>query len=173
MRGAPRDASGSPSEAPAGRVRHAAARLPVTRLVDRSDFERLLAAPVRWRSAHFAAHHVPVRPATAVAQAPGEAVAAELSTDPAPISPQPVEDFSTAWRYGVVVPKRHARRAVTRNLFRRLMRESFLERVAALPPGDWLLRLKAPFAARDFPSARSTALLQAARSELRALLAAT
>jgi ribonuclease P protein component len=83
-----------------------------------------------------------------------------------------VDDLSTGWRLGLVVPKRHARRAVTRNLLRRLMREAFLEAVAGLPKGDWLLRLKAPFVAREFPSARSSALVLVTRGELRGLFAA-
>lgn len=71
----------------------------------------------------------------------------------------------------MVVPKRHARRAVTRNLLKRLMRESFRDQATALPPGDWLLRLKAPFAPRDFPAAASPALRLTARAELQGLSA--
>lgn len=140
----------------------------MARLVDRSDFERLLAAPVRWRSAHFAAHHLIVAEAAPPTPA-AEAGSGELSTEGAPSLPQPVDDLSPSKRLGVVVPKRHARRAVTRSLLKRLMRECFLERAPALPPGDWLLRLKSPFAVREFPSARSPALAVAARSELRSL----
>ncbi len=87
-----------------------------------------------------------------------------------------MDDLSTGgpvavWRLGLVVPKRHARRAVTRNLLKRLMRQSFHDQAAALPPGDWLLRLKAPFAPCAFPSAASLALRLTARAELQGLSA--
>ena len=71
---------------------------------------------------------------------------------------------------GCVVPKRHARRAVTRNLLRRQIRASFERHDATLPGGLWLVRLRGVFATTEFTSARSTALAQAARAELDGLL---
>ncbi len=72
---------------------------------------------------------------------------------------------------GCVVPKRHARRAVTRNLLKRQVRGAFERHAAALPAGLWLIRLRQPFAVAEFPSARSVALASAVRSELDGLLA--
>lgn len=72
---------------------------------------------------------------------------------------------------GVLVPKRHARRAVTRNLIRRLVRAVFALHLAGLPSGRWLVRLKAPFPAREFVSAASPSLAAAIRDELGQLLA--
>lgn len=72
-----------------------------------------------------------------------------------------------------MVPKRHARRAVTRNLLKRQMRaqlRSALASGAALPRGLWVLCLKAPFDRARFASAASDALRSAARGELAALL---
>ena len=67
---------------------------------------------------------------------------------------------------GCVVPKRHARRAVTRNLVKRQIYAA-AERVhAGLPGGMWLVRLRQPFAVTAFPSAASQALREAARGEL-------
>ncbi len=71
-----------------------------------------------------------------------------------------------------MVPKRQARRAVTRNLLKRHMRESFRRHAAQLPKGLWLLRLHAGFAKADHPSARSDVLAEAVRGELDRLLAA-
>jgi len=68
------------------------------------------------------------------------------------------------------VPKRHARRAVTRNLIKRQMRSAMMRRQTTLAPGLWLLRLKSPFASADFPSAASGALRQSAREEIDRLL---
>ena len=65
-----------------------------------------------------------------------------------------------------MVPKRHARRAVTRNLIKRQIRTAALRVHAGLPEGMWLVRLRQPFAVTAFPSAASQALRQAVRAEL-------
>lgn len=70
----------------------------------------------------------------------------------------------------MVCPKRHARRAVTRNLLKRQMRALMDEHGGALPLGLWVMRLRAPFDSRQFPSATSDALRTAARAELRGLI---
>ena len=72
--------------------------------------------------------------------------------------------------FGAVVPKRHARKAATRNLLRRQIRAAMDRHHAGLPHGLWLVRLRAPFDARAYSSASSAALRAAARSELDALL---
>jgi ribonuclease P protein component len=71
---------------------------------------------------------------------------------------------------GVVVPKRHARRSVTRSLLKREMRAGVARRAHQLAAGLWLVRLRAPFDTGLFVSAASAALRSAARSELDALL---
>jgi ribonuclease P protein component len=75
-------------------------------------------------------------------------------------------------RFGQVVPKRHARRAVTRNLIRRQARAAFEQHGRSLDAGDWFLRLKAPFSIAQFPSAASAALKTAVRAELERLFLA-
>ena len=67
---------------------------------------------------------------------------------------------------GCVVPKRHARRAVTRNLVKRQIYAAAERVQAGLPGGLWLVRLRQPFALTTFPSAASQALREAARGEL-------
>jgi ribonuclease P protein component len=81
-----------------------------------------------------------------------------------------VDDFAGSLWFGCVVPKRHARRAVTRNLLKRQIRSSFARHATTLPGGLWLVRLRAGFATSEFVSARSAALARAARSELDDLL---
>jgi ribonuclease P protein component len=87
-----------------------------------------------------------------------------------------VDEAPDRWWLGLVVPRRHARRAVTRTLVKRQMRAQMLGAVAAcacgakLPMGLWVLRLRAPFERAQFPSAASTALRHALRSELALLL---
>ncbi len=140
------------------------------RLVHKADFERLLATRSRVRSAHFALHHVSGAPQGRLPWVP-KASAGDLSTAPAPVLPPPVDDFAGGHWIGCVVPKRHARRAVTRNLLKRQIRASFDRHAAGLPGGLWLVRLRAGFATSDFVSARSEALASAARAELDGLLA--
>jgi ribonuclease P protein component len=93
-----------------------------------------------------------------------------LSTEQAENSTEPVDKLSGMLLVGIVVPKRHARRAVTRSLLKRQIRAAFERHAAALPGGLWLVRLRSPFAPREFPSAASAALAGAARAELDHLL---
>ncbi|MBI5260143.1 MAG: ribonuclease P protein component [Burkholderiales bacterium] len=141
----------------------------VGRLLRTADFERVLAKAPCSRSAHFAAHHVaaaPLLPAKATVQT----TSTDLSTDGAPIGALPVDDLGGGHWLGTVVPKRHARRSVTRNLLKRQMRTVMDEQAALLPPGLWVLRLKAPFDPRQFGSAASTSLKHAAHEELQTML---
>jgi ribonuclease P protein component len=75
-------------------------------------------------------------------------------------------------RLGVVVPKRHARRSVTRSLLKRQIYAAGARHVASLPLGLWIVRLRAPFDRVAFPSAASQALRVTARDELEALFRA-
>lgn len=62
------------------------------------------------------------------------------------------------------MPKRLARRAVTRNLIRRQVREAASR--WSLTEGAWLVRLRKAFDSRQFPSAASIALRAEVRAEL-------
>ncbi len=125
-----------------------------------ADFERVLGTPVHARSTHFAVHYLRSCPTSAN----------KLSTGQAPEQGKPVDDSGDSCWLGAVVPKRHARRAVTRNLLKRQIRQAACGQ-AALPAGLWVVRLRAGFAMADFPSAASDALRAAAGQELRDLLA--
>ncbi len=70
---------------------------------------------------------------------------------------------------GLVVPKRHARRAVTRTLVKRQIRNVAAACAPQLEPGLWVVRQRSPFDPKQYPSAASEALKEAARVELRAL----
>jgi ribonuclease P protein component len=152
--------------------------------VHKQGFQALLATPPKWRSTHFAIHHVPW-PVSDAHAGLNSAAASDLSTSHDEIGSQPVDNIVPRWQLGVVVPKRHARRAVTRSMLKRLLRSGFERRRAArdrrkdgddnegrvgLPPGLWLVRLRAPFAVATFISADSPALRRAAAAEFDALL---
>jgi len=143
------------------------------RIVRPADFERLLAAPPKARSAHFAAHHVAGVPSAASA---GRRKTADtrLSTAGPRTCEQLVDDLTQTvpdgcW-LGVAVPKRHAREATTRNLLKRQIRACVSTSEPGLPRGLWLVRLRAPFDRRRFASPASAALRLQARLELQQLL---
>lgn len=78
---------------------------------------------------------------------------------------RPRADASAAGRLGLVVGKRHAKRAVDRNLVRRLAREHF--RTSPYTRGwDVVIMARAPL--RDVPRARLDAALGGLVGELRA-----
>ena len=107
---------------------------------------------------------------------------AELSTGDAPscpplvdesgvlVSGKAVEALPTGCWLGLVVPKRHAKRSVTRSLLKRQMRTVMAAQADSLAPGLWVLRLKAPFDRQQFTSPGSEPLRQAAGDELTQLL---
>jgi ribonuclease P protein component len=135
------------------------------RLVETADFQRVLRAPLRCRSPHFAVHYLEARPARR-----RQPVVPELSTGGAPTTGISVDDSPRELWLGAVVPKRHARRAVTRSLLKRQIRKAVARHAGRLPRGLWVVRLRAPFDTKQFPSAASTALKQAVRTELDAVL---
>lgn len=103
----------------------------------------------------------------------GAAALAGVDDSPSADPPAPGETFGTRpglvrW-LGLVVPKRHARRAVTRTLVKRQIRNVAAACAARLEPGLWVVRQRSPFDPKQFPSAASDALKAAARAELRML----
>ncbi len=109
--------------------------------------------------------------------------APELSTAQAGEALAFVDDSSSLtelplWRLGLVLPKKLARRSVTRSLLRHQIRASVSRYAPAVAvagwgpdhPGDaWVVRLRAPFDRKQFPSAASEALNREVRLELDAL----
>ncbi|MBH9579750.1 ribonuclease P protein component [Inhella proteolytica] len=137
------------------------------RILRATDFERVLQAGSRARSHWFALHFL--------ADAPSQPAAHKLSTACPPDGHRVVdglgENPSGRW-LGLVVPKRLARRAVTRNLVKRLGRASLTEQLGGaqpLPAGLWVLRLRSPIDRKQFPSARSEPLRLALREDLQLL----
>lgn len=161
-------------------------RSPIGRLVRSADFERVLSCRSRGQSVHFALHHVAGTPSVARKPA-AKGVSDKLSTgqsttlspavddlsfqDPSRVAPPPPKAPAARLWLGAVVPKRHARRAVTRTLLKRSIRQAVGACAEALPAGLWVVRLRAGFDRTRFPSAASAALQRAARDELEGLLA--
>ena len=70
---------------------------------------------------------------------------------------------------GAMVPKRWARRAVTRNLIKRQIYSLGAQQAAALPAAAYLVRLRSGFDRLQFKSAASDALRTAVRGEIERL----
>lgn len=157
-------------------------------LLSPDDFKRLLATRPRGRSAHFVLHHLSALPSHRSARFSGSSEGSlstdssqksDVSVDKSPGNPRPglspgpeapERDLKGRLWLGCVVPKRLARRAVTRNLIKRQMREAVRLRQQSMHPGLWLIRLRESFAAPSFPSAASKALRKAARDEIEQML---
>lgn len=145
------------------------------RIVRSVDFERVLRSAPQSRTAHFALHHLEGRPSLP-ARTASKRDEADLSTGEAPVFEPPVDDSRDETRaglprcwLGLVIPKRHARRSVTRSLLKRQIRAAAGRSEAELADGLWVVRLRTAFDVRLYPSAASTALATAARAELAAL----
>jgi ribonuclease P protein component len=143
----------------------------------------MLQAPVVARSTHFVVHHQAQPASSPTRQLPAQVVQG-FSTELNPQNPQTVDNSDVTVGamgvLGVMVPKRHAKRAVTRNLIKRLVHSVW--RAQAQPQhgvaglrgphlqGTWLVRLRQPIHRNNFPSASSDALRNTLHAELLGLL---
>jgi len=119
------------------------------RITSRLQFQAVMAGQTVAKTPHFALHSAP------------------LSSQYAGHDLFP---FVGAW-LGVVLPKRWARRAVTRNALRRQIYEVSRHLPAPLPQQAWVVRLRSEFNRQHYISAASRALKADARSELLQLFA--
>ncbi len=120
----------------------------VQRLKSRAQFQAVMADRPVAKTAHFALHRG--------------------SLDE-PTNGRPLFPVHAAW-IGVVLPKRWARRAVTRNAIRRQIYELSRLHADALPQAAWVIRLRSEFSRKQFVSATSEPLKRAVRAELEQLL---
>lgn len=133
------------------------------------------------RTAHFSLHVLPRGVTAPVSRGEKGAPSPsdpQLSTGDANAAECHVDDLQVSadliWRFGLVLPKKQARRSVTRSLLRHQARESLRRHAPALRErlarhadvDGWVLRLRAPFDRQQFPSAASDALSLAVRQEL-------
>ena len=112
------------------------------------------------RTEHFALHRAPLDPGPAAAEGP---------TGPEPPgSPALFAVRQEPW-LGAIVPKRWARRAVTRNAIKRQIYTVSLHFEANLTAAAHVVRLRAGFDRAQFRSASSDGLKLALRAELQRL----
>jgi ribonuclease P protein component len=119
------------------------------RLKTRAQFQAVLAGATVARTAHFALHRC----------------ALDFTS-----SAQPLFASDAVW-LGAMVPKRWARRAVTRNAIKRQIYTVSAAPDVGLPRAAHVVRLRAGFDRKEFVSASSDKLKGAVRAELQQLLA--
>ena len=139
----------------------------LTPLTGAARFESAMAVRPIARSAHFMVHHLATtklstghKPSLTSSGAVDESV--DNSVDDSP--------EMNLLRLGLVVPKRHARRSVTRTQVKVQIRAGIRRHLDQLVSGDWVVRLRAPLDRKLFPSARSEALTALLHAEIDTLL---
>ena len=139
----------------------------------RPQFQAVLAGGTTVaRTPHFALHRLrPLPPGAAAPSAPSAAASQGRVTPARALFAVPAGAPAGPW-LGAMVPKRWARRAVTRSAVKRQIRAVAHERSAGLPEdAAHVVRLRAAFDPRHFVSASSDELKRAVRAELEQLFA--
>lgn len=132
------------------------------RLKTRSQFQAVMDGTIVSRTPHFALHRLALQPSAA----PASAAAAAACADAA--EPKPLFSAVDVW-LGALVPKRWARRAVTRNTIKRQIYTVGATHEARLGQAAHVVRLRSAFARDQFVSATSDRLRHAVRAELEQL----
>lgn len=144
-----------------------------------ADFQKALGTRPVARTIHFVLHHLPHTDAKPPADS-GLSTALDLQDAVCVDESAPPFELP-GWRLGLVLPKKLARRSVTRSLLRHQARAAVVRHAPGVavtdwaqkhPSDAWVLRLRAPFDRKQFPSAASEALSRVVRLELDTLWAA-
>lgn len=128
------------------------------RLKTRGQFQAVLAGDAIARTAHFVIHRARL---DAIAFAPSSAETVSQSSLASPVA-------LGGW-IGAIVPKRLAKRAVTRNAIKRQIFCACANAESALPAAAHVVRLRSGFDKAQFVSASSEKLKVALRHELQQL----
>jgi ribonuclease P protein component len=131
----------------------------VKRLKTRAQFQAVLAGTIVAKTPHFALHRN------------------VLDAKAAPIRSGKLFDSALLFRQqdtwiGAMVPKRWAKRAVTRNAIKRQIYTVSADFFHQYPQSAFVVRLRSSFPSTEFVSAVSDQLKQAVRAEVQALMQA-
>jgi ribonuclease P protein component len=127
---------------------------PLKRIKAWAQFQLLMKTPPVARSKHFVVHR-----ATNPAPVPAEAIKPDLA-----------QSHVKGLCLAALLPKRWAKRAVTRNAIRRQIYAAFAQQQTQLAPVPHLVRLRAAMDPAVFTSACSDPLKKAVRQEIDQLL---
>jgi ribonuclease P protein component len=134
----------------------------VQRLQTRPQFQAVLAGAIVAKTTHFALHR------NALDAKPVQAEPGQLADVLAAKPLFPVQDV---W-LGAMVPKRWAKRAVTRNAIKRQIYTVSADFSHQYPQAAFVVRLRRDFSRKEFISATSEQLKLAVRTEVLALMQA-
>jgi ribonuclease P protein component len=141
----------------------------VQRLKTRAQFQAVMAGSTVSRTAHFALHRTRLDGPVGTGH-PAPTSPPVRATGPGSPGPQALFLVQEPW-IGALIPKRWARRAVTRNAIKRQIYTVSQQFETSLPVAAHVVRLRAAFDRQQFTSASSPALKQAVRDELQQLFA--
>jgi ribonuclease P protein component len=149
----------------------------VERMLKSADFERVLRTGSSTRSEHFSLHFVLDASSKFIKSSLGIPTAKPFTCHGQDLAlvvheledPPHLISLGSIW-LGLVVPKRHARSSVTRNLLKRQIRGVVTRHAQSMSCGLWVVRLRAPFSTQEFISSASFQLRQLARTELDQLI---
>ena len=142
------------------------------RLKSRAQYQATMSGGTVSRTAHFALHRVSLDAANQAAAAASAAnhPAADSTSGPESFRPQALFAVQDCW-LSPLVPKRWAKRAVTRNTIKRQIFNVSASFEHRLPKAAHVVRLRSTFDRKVFISATSDALKLAVRTELEELFA--
>lgn len=129
------------------------------RLKTRAQFQAVLAGSIIAKTPHFALHRNRL-----------ETRSPALQTEK-PVEPARLFRQQDMW-IGAMVPKRWAKRAVTRNAIKRQIYTVTADFSRMYPQAAFVVRLRSSFARTEFASAVSDQLRQAVRDEIQTLMQA-
>ena len=135
------------------------------RLKTRPQFQAAMAGGTVSRTAHFALHRLVLDVASSAAANLASAAPTGPGSLPPTQGPQALFAVPDVW-LGAMVPKRWARRAVTRNTIKRQIYTVGATFEAKLPQAAHVVRLRTAFDRKQFVSATSDQLKLAVRAEL-------
>ena len=121
----------------------------IAHLRTRAEFDAVFAGGVVAKTPHFVLHYIQSLGATT-----------------------PTAKSIASITVGAVLPKRWAKRAVTRNTLKRQIYAVSESLATRLVPGCYIVRLRTEFSRKEFVSATSDVLKHAVRTELQTLLGA-
>jgi ribonuclease P protein component len=136
------------------------------RIVTKAQFASVMSGQTVSRTPHFALHRVALK-AHSESNSASETAQA-VSEDGSQTLSKPIFAVQDTW-LGVIVPKRWAKRAVTRNTIKRQIYAVSTASGCVLPVAAHVVRLRAGFDRAEFISATSDKLKIAIRTELQRL----
>jgi len=138
--------------------------------VTKAQFAAVMNGQTVSRTPHFALHRVALQPNSEPISAPKAAANSQEMVSQAGSQDlsKPLFAVQDTW-LGVIVPKRWAKRAVTRNTIKRQIYAVSTASGCAMPVAAHVVRLRAGFDRAEFISATSDKLKIAIRAELQQL----